>query len=68
MFTCEACGHPLNRHNPCNDVVGKGEKAQLCGCPQFQPADLQVRVASITDVDRPTPAALAALLPKGGRS
>lgn len=53
MFICETCGHPLNRHNPCNDVVGKGKKARLCGCPQFEPADLQARVAAITDVPDP---------------
>lgn len=61
MFPCEACGHPLNVHAPCNAIVGKGKKARLCGCPAFQPDDLKRRVASLTDTaTQPQPGQMAA--------
>ncbi len=49
LFPCERCGHPLNRHDPCNDTVGAGKRAKPCTCPTFEPADLKDRVASLTD-------------------
>lgn len=61
MFTCESCGHPLANHNPCNAPTGKGKKARPCGCPEFQPADLRERVASLTDNPGTARAAIAAV-------
>lgn len=62
MFPCEACGHPLNLHNPCTFPLSRRKKttASICGCPQFQPPDLQARVAALTDIDRPDPVGIAA--------
>jgi hypothetical protein len=67
MFPCEACGHPLNVHNPCHAKVGRGAKAQICGCPAFTPDDLKQRLAALTDNGDPRAAIRAALLPKRGK-
>lgn len=67
MFPCEACSHPLNVHNPCNAAVGTGKKAKLCGCPQFQPEDLQARVASLTDTPKEPDRSAVAELAIGGK-
>lgn len=67
MFPCETCGHPLNRHNPCSAMVGKGKKERVCGCPAFQPDDLRVRVAALTDHAGDPVTAIAEAV-RGGRT
>jgi hypothetical protein len=64
MFPCEreGCGHPLNRHNPCNAVVGADDDGEpvLCTCETFEPDDQRRRVALLTDVvEEKPPAQLA---------
>lgn len=51
LFACErkGCGHPMNRHNPCNAPVGKGKRRWSCGCPAFLPEDRAARMARLTD-------------------
>jgi hypothetical protein len=60
LFPCErkGCGHPLNRHDPCNAVIVAGKKAHLCKCQAYEPAKRKATVARLTDVQ---------LLPPGRR-
>lgn len=61
-FACEACGHPMNLHNPCTATVGKGKRAKPCRCQRFEPEDRRLRMAALTDTADVTPPPLHKVL------
>jgi len=55
---CTACGHPLGLHDPCSATIRVKRKAGPCPCRRFEPHDVKLRAAMITDI-APDPRAQA---------